>query len=81
MKNIKTPALLLLATIALGTAVRAEVIEQVLVKVNGEIFTKTDLENRQVDALRGMGQQTPSSRRCSTRSHRSSLSAPWMKCF
>ena len=30
----------------------AEIIEQVLVKVNGEIFTKTDLETRQVTALR-----------------------------
>jgi parvulin-like peptidyl-prolyl isomerase len=30
----------------------AEIIEQVLVKVNGEIFTKTDLEQRQVTALR-----------------------------
>jgi peptidyl-prolyl cis-trans isomerase SurA len=29
-----------------------EIIEQVLVKVNGEIFTKTDLETRQVQALR-----------------------------
>src|SRR5262245_32422287 len=36
---------------------RAEIIEQVLVKVNGEIFTKTDLEGRQVAALRQMGQQ------------------------
>jgi peptidyl-prolyl cis-trans isomerase SurA len=35
---------------------RAEVIEQVLVKVNGEIFTKTDLETRQADALRELGQ-------------------------
>jgi peptidyl-prolyl cis-trans isomerase SurA len=40
-----------------GVATRAEVIEQVLVKVNGEIFTKTDLESRQVSALRQMGQQ------------------------
>jgi peptidyl-prolyl cis-trans isomerase SurA len=31
---------------------RAEIVEQVLVKVNGEIFTKTDLEERQVAALR-----------------------------
>ena len=31
------------------------VIEQVLVKVNGEIFTKSDLEERQVSALRSMG--------------------------
>jgi peptidyl-prolyl cis-trans isomerase SurA len=40
-----------------GAATRAEVIEQVLVKVNGEIFTKTDLEARQVAALRQRGQQ------------------------
>ena len=29
-----------------------EVIEQVLVKVNGDIITKTDLERRQIAALR-----------------------------
>ena len=33
----------------------AEIIEQILVKVNGEIFTKTDLETRQVAALRQRG--------------------------
>src|SRR5258705_13178935 len=38
------------------TAVRGEVIEQILVKVNGEIFTKSDLEQRQVVALRQKGQ-------------------------
>ena len=32
--------------------VGADIIEQILVKVNGEIFTKTDLETRQVAALR-----------------------------
>ena len=32
--------------------VRAEIIEQILVKVNGEVFTKTDLETRQVARLR-----------------------------
>lgn len=38
---------------ALAPAVaRAEVIEQVLVKVNGEAFTKTDLEARQVARIR-----------------------------
>jgi len=37
--------------------VRAEIIEQILVKVNGEIFTKTDLEQLQVAALRQRGQQ------------------------
>ena len=36
---------------------RAEVIEQILVRVNGELFTKTDLEMRQVAALREMGQR------------------------
>src|SRR5712691_6109789 len=41
---------------ATGT-LRAEIIEQILVKVNGEIFTKSDLEQRQVSALRQKGQQ------------------------
>ncbi len=36
---------------------RAEIFEQILVKVNGEIFTKSDLEQRQVAALRQKGQQ------------------------
>jgi peptidyl-prolyl cis-trans isomerase SurA len=36
---------------------RAEIVERVLVKVNGEIFTKTDFEARQVSALREQGQQ------------------------
>ena len=40
---------------ALGLA-RAEIIEQILVKVNGEIFTKSDLEQRQVVLLRQKGQ-------------------------
>src|SRR5687767_4487046 len=34
------------------TAFGADVIEQVLVKVNGEIITKTEFEQRQVTALR-----------------------------
>ena len=32
-------------------------LEQILVKVNGDIITKTDLEARQIDALRRRGQQ------------------------
>ena len=36
---------------------RAEVIEQIIVKVNGEILTKTELENRQIQALRQTGKQ------------------------
>ena len=39
----------------------ADIIEQVLVKVNGEIFTKTELESRQVAALRQLGQFDASS--------------------
>src|SRR6266850_3083890 len=31
---------------------RSEILEQVLVKINGEIFTKTDLETRQVQEIR-----------------------------
>jgi peptidyl-prolyl cis-trans isomerase SurA len=44
---------LALTSVAIGAvAARAEIIEQILVKVNGEVFTKTDLENRQVARLR-----------------------------
>jgi peptidyl-prolyl cis-trans isomerase SurA len=50
LKTVAVTALLLLAT---GLSLRADVIEQVLVKVNGEIFTKSDLEQRQIAALRG----------------------------
>ena len=48
-----TLAVMVLAAVA---GVRGEIIEQILVKVNGEIFTKTDLEQRQVAALRQKGQ-------------------------
>ncbi len=40
-----------------GVSIRAEIIEQILVKVNGEIFTKSDLEQRQIATLRQKGQQ------------------------
>jgi peptidyl-prolyl cis-trans isomerase SurA len=46
-----------LVAASLATAVRAEIIEQILVKVNGEILTKTDLETRQIAVLRQRGQQ------------------------
>ena len=44
---------------AIGTvgAVRGEIIEQILVKVNGEIFTKSQLEARQVAAIRERNQE------------------------
>ena len=45
---------LLVATgLAAGVPLGAEVIEQVLVKVNGEIVSKTDFEERQISTLRG----------------------------
>jgi peptidyl-prolyl cis-trans isomerase SurA len=47
---------LVLGVVAPGMA-GADIIEQILVKVNGEIFTKTDLEARQVAALRQKGLQ------------------------
>ena len=47
----------LVALVMAGAAGRAEIIEQILVKVNGEIFTKSDLEQRQVAVLRQKGQQ------------------------
>src|SRR4029079_4779174 len=40
-----------------SVALRAEIVEQILVKVNGEIFTKTDLEQRQIAVLKQRGQQ------------------------
>ncbi|MEX2272268.1 MAG: peptidylprolyl isomerase [Vicinamibacterales bacterium] len=40
------------ATLAATPAPAQEIIEQILVKVNGEILTKTDLESRQIQALR-----------------------------
>src|SRR5262245_44927007 len=49
-------AVFLLAASLSPALLRAEIVEQVRVKVNGEIFTKTDLEARQVTALRQMGQ-------------------------
>src|SRR5437868_11719967 len=43
--------------VVLVPAARSEILEQVLVKVNGEIFTKTDLETRQVTEIRQRGKQ------------------------
>jgi peptidyl-prolyl cis-trans isomerase SurA len=50
-------AILAFLLMAGAAAPRAEVFEQILVKVNGEIFTKSDLEQRQVMVLRQRGQQ------------------------
>src|SRR3954447_6310526 len=42
--------------LAAVVAPRGEIIEQILVKVNGDIFTKSDLEQRQIATLRQKGQ-------------------------
>ena len=49
VRNIVIAAVMVVLAIA---SPRADIIEQVLVKVNGEIITKTDLEARQIAALR-----------------------------
>lgn len=48
MKWIST----LVLALALSISVRAQIIERVLVKVNGDIFTQTELEERQTAAIR-----------------------------
>lgn len=48
----KTAAIGACLLAAASVAPRAEIIEQIIVKVNGEIFTKTELEQRQIQALR-----------------------------
>jgi peptidyl-prolyl cis-trans isomerase SurA len=49
-------AIVLGAVLAMVATARAQVIEQILVKVNGEVFSKTDLESRQLIAIRQKGQ-------------------------
>lgn len=56
-RHILRSALVVGLCVAGGGVLRGEIIEQIIVKVNGEIMTKTELENRQVAALRQMGQQ------------------------
>src|ERR1041385_6435558 len=54
---MKLKAVLFAAFVVVAGAVpRSEILEQILVKVNGDIFTKTDLEQRQIAALRQKGQ-------------------------
>jgi len=47
-----------LAVAVLGSAVSAEILEQVLVKVNGEIVTQTEFHRIQINALRELPNQT-----------------------
>ena len=52
MKTTIAPALLVAFIGVLSASMGAEVIEQVLVKVNGDIVTKTELEQRLTSAVR-----------------------------
>lgn len=49
---MKRAIVTVLAVTSLALPARAEILERVLVKVNGEILTKTELEQRQIFALR-----------------------------
>jgi peptidyl-prolyl cis-trans isomerase SurA len=49
---MKRIAATLVFVFALALSARADILEQILVKVNGDILTKTELEQRQVVALR-----------------------------
>ena len=48
----KTILFPLCCALLLTVGLRAEVLEQILVKVNGEVITKTDLEKLQIAAIR-----------------------------
>ena len=52
MRNLFRRTACLLALLGVAMPLRAQIIEQVLVKVNGDIITKTELENRQIAAIR-----------------------------
>src|SRR5262245_52681567 len=59
MKNAIFAAL---TAVTLGTVVSAEILEQVLVKVNGEIVTQTEFQRIQLNALRELPNQPDLSR-------------------
>jgi parvulin-like peptidyl-prolyl isomerase len=50
--NIRTMTVSAVLIVTALVAPRADILEQVLVKVNGDIITKTDLEQKQIAALR-----------------------------
>src|SRR6187431_974598 len=52
MKKSNWAAALAVCTVTALAAPRAEIIEQVIVKVNGDILTKTEFEQRQILTLR-----------------------------
>jgi peptidyl-prolyl cis-trans isomerase SurA len=52
MRRFALTCALLLASVSSLVAQKGDILEQILVKVNGDIITKTDLEQRQIAALR-----------------------------
>ena len=63
MRGVMKPLLTAGAlAVLLAVGLNAEILEQILVKVNGEIITKTDLEQRQIAALRDLPNQPDPSR-------------------
>jgi peptidyl-prolyl cis-trans isomerase SurA len=50
--KIRALSIAVLLTVSAVAAPRADILEQVLVKVNGDIITKSDLEQRQIAAIR-----------------------------
>lgn len=59
---MKKTALFVALLAGFGAALSAEILEQVLVKVNGEIVTKTEFERIQIGALRELQNQPDPSR-------------------
>ena len=56
---VRRLVLALAALLVFVPGLRGEIIEQILVKVNGEILTKSDLELRQLRAIRELGNIDP----------------------
>jgi parvulin-like peptidyl-prolyl isomerase len=52
MKFLLRATLPAIAVLVIGVSARAEILEQIVVKVNGDIITKTEFEQKQVAALR-----------------------------
>src|SRR5215510_9755941 len=60
-ENMKKILLAIGCVVFVAGALRAEILEQILVKVNGEILTKTDLEKLQIAAIRERSAANPAS--------------------
>ena len=81
MFRVKIFCALVVLAAGLGGALRAqqptqqqsEILEKIIVKVNGEILTQTELENRQIEALRDQNKQVESRKELSTDEIRKAL--------